>query len=85
MAPTRFDRMVEALGGHGEYCERIEDVRPAVERALASGKPALVQLMTDVDVNANVEKLPGVEEFLNWYGLDGEGGYGVAKPEGLNV
>jgi acetolactate synthase-1/2/3 large subunit len=41
---TRYDRMVEALGGHGEYVERAEDIRPAIDRALASGKPALVNV-----------------------------------------
>lgn len=44
LAPTRYDRMVEALGGHGEYVERPEDMRPAIDRALASGKPALVNV-----------------------------------------
>jgi acetolactate synthase-1/2/3 large subunit len=41
---TRYDRMVEALGGHGEYVERPEEIRPAIDRALASGKPALVNV-----------------------------------------
>jgi acetolactate synthase-1/2/3 large subunit len=41
---TRYDRVVEALGGHGEYVERPEDMRPAIDRALASGKPALVNV-----------------------------------------
>ncbi len=41
---TRYDRVVEALGGHGEYVERPEEMRPAIERALASGKPALVNV-----------------------------------------
>ncbi|GIW46089.1 MAG: acetolactate synthase [Candidatus Binatia bacterium] len=41
---TRYERVVEALGGHGEYCERPEEIRPAIERALASGKPALVNI-----------------------------------------
>jgi acetolactate synthase-1/2/3 large subunit len=41
---TRYDRVVEALGGHGEYCERPEEIRPAIERALASGKPAVVNI-----------------------------------------
>ena len=41
---TRYDLMVEALGGHGEYVERAEDIRPAIDRALASGKPALVNV-----------------------------------------
>jgi len=41
---TRYDKVVEALGGHGEYCERPEEIRPALERAAASGKPALVNV-----------------------------------------
>jgi acetolactate synthase-1/2/3 large subunit len=41
---TRYDRVVEALGGHGEYVERPEDIRPAIDRALESGKPALVNV-----------------------------------------
>ncbi len=39
--PTRYDKVVEALGGHGELVERPEELRPALERAAASGKPAL--------------------------------------------
>ncbi len=41
---TRYDRVVEALGGHGEYVERPEEIRPAIDRALESGKPALVNV-----------------------------------------
>lgn len=41
---TRYDRVVEALGGHGEYVEQPDQIRPAIERALASGKPALVNV-----------------------------------------
>ena len=41
---TRYDRVVEALGGHGEYVERPEEIRPALERALGAGKPALVNV-----------------------------------------
>jgi acetolactate synthase-1/2/3 large subunit len=41
---TRYDRVVEALGGHGEHVERPEDIRPAMERALSAGKPALVNI-----------------------------------------
>ena len=41
---TRYDKVVEALGGHGEYCTRPEDSRPALERAFASGKPACINV-----------------------------------------
>jgi acetolactate synthase-1/2/3 large subunit len=46
---TRYDKVVEALGGHGEFCERPEEIRPALERAMASGKPALVNVIIRQD------------------------------------
>lgn len=47
--PTRYDKVVEALGGHGEFVERPEQIRPALERAAASGKPALVNVVIRQD------------------------------------
>ena len=44
---TRYDQMVEALGGYGELVERPQDVVPALERAFSAGKPALVNVLTD--------------------------------------
>ena len=44
---TRYDKMVEALGGHGELVERPEDIRPALARAFASGLPACVNVLID--------------------------------------
>jgi len=46
----RYDRVVEALGGHGELVERPDELRPALERAFASGRPALVNVLTDPGV-----------------------------------
>jgi acetolactate synthase-1/2/3 large subunit len=46
----RYDKVVEDLGGHGELVERPEDLKPAVERAFSSGKPALVNVLTDPSV-----------------------------------
>lgn len=46
---TRYDKVVEALGGHGELVERPEQLRPALERAAASGKPALVNVVIRQD------------------------------------
>jgi acetolactate synthase-1/2/3 large subunit len=45
--PTRYDRVVEALGGHGELVENIADLPGAVERAIASGKPACINVMIE--------------------------------------
>jgi acetolactate synthase-1/2/3 large subunit len=44
---TRYDTVVEALGGYGELVERPQDLRAALERALAAGRPALVNVLTD--------------------------------------
>jgi acetolactate synthase-1/2/3 large subunit len=46
----RYDEVVAALGGHGELVERPDELRPALERAFASGKPALVNVLTDPSV-----------------------------------
>ncbi len=46
----RYDQVVEALGGHGELVRSPEELRPALERAFASGKPALVNVLTDPSV-----------------------------------
>jgi acetolactate synthase I/II/III large subunit len=46
----RYDEVVKALGGHGELVERPDQLRPALERAFASGKPALVNVLTDPSV-----------------------------------
>jgi acetolactate synthase-1/2/3 large subunit len=47
---TRYDKLVEALGGHGELVERPGDVTGAIERAFSAGKPALVNVLTDPTV-----------------------------------
>jgi acetolactate synthase-1/2/3 large subunit len=47
---TRYDKVVEALGGYGELVDRAEEVGPAIERAFSSGKPALVNVLTDPTV-----------------------------------
>ena len=44
---TRYDRMAIELGAHGEFVEKPHEVRPALERAFASGKPAVVNVITD--------------------------------------
>jgi acetolactate synthase-1/2/3 large subunit len=42
---TRWDLLAESLGAHGEYVETAEQLRPALERAFASGKPACVNVI----------------------------------------
>ena len=47
LLPARYDRVVEALGGHAEHVERAADLPAAIERALASGKPACINVMIE--------------------------------------
>lgn len=44
---TRYDKMVEALGGYGEVVEEPGEIAPALERAFASGVPACINVLTD--------------------------------------
>jgi len=48
----RYDKMVEAFGGYGEFVEQPDQIRPAIERAINSGKVALVNVCTDPDAQA---------------------------------
>jgi acetolactate synthase I/II/III large subunit len=47
---TRYDEVVSALGCHGELVRSPDELRPALDRAFASGKPALVNVLTDPEV-----------------------------------
>jgi acetolactate synthase-1/2/3 large subunit len=49
LGATRYDRVVEALGGHGELVTEPAEIVPALERAFQSGLPACVNVMVDPD------------------------------------
>ena len=44
LAYTRYDKVVEALGGFGAYVEHVEELGPALDAAFAAGKPACVNV-----------------------------------------
>ncbi|GBD14581.1 Acetolactate synthase large subunit IlvG [bacterium HR25] len=44
---ARYDLVVAGLGGHGEFVTEPQQIRPALERAFASGKPACVNVIID--------------------------------------
>jgi acetolactate synthase-1/2/3 large subunit len=50
LGTIHYEKVAEALGGYGERVEKDADIIPAVERALASGKPACVNVLTDPSV-----------------------------------
>ncbi len=56
---VRYDLMVKALGGYGEFVEKPEDISPALQRALSSGVPACVNVMIDPR-----PKSPGLMMFI---------------------
>jgi acetolactate synthase-1/2/3 large subunit len=47
---TRYDQVVEALGGQGELVREPGELRGALERALSADRPALVNVLTDPEV-----------------------------------
>jgi acetolactate synthase I/II/III large subunit len=47
LLPTRYDLVVAALGGHGELVQRADEMPGAIERSLASGKPACINVMIE--------------------------------------
>ena len=52
---SRYDEMAKVFGAHGEFVERPEDIRPALERAAASGKPAVVNVVTDPTARSSTQ------------------------------
>lgn len=47
LLPTRYDLVVAALGGHGELVQSADEMQGAIERSLASGKPACINVMIE--------------------------------------
>ena len=62
----RLDKIAEGFGAYGQYVDRAEDIAPAVQRALASGRPSVIQV--PIDGLANSTEVPGFDEFASWYG-----------------
>jgi acetolactate synthase-1/2/3 large subunit len=58
LVPTRHDRVAEALGGFGAHVERPDDLPRALEQAVASGRPAVVDV-TIASVAAPTWKIGG--------------------------
>jgi acetolactate synthase-1/2/3 large subunit len=56
---SRYEKIVEGLGGHGEFVGRPEDLEPALRHALASGKPALVNVAVQRAISPRAEAAIG--------------------------
>ncbi|CUA88810.1 Acetolactate synthase large subunit or other thiamine pyrophosphate-requiring enzyme [Chelatococcus sambhunathii] len=57
-----FAAYARAFGGHGERVERTEEFAPAFERALASGKPAIIHCLIDPEVITPATTLSAIRE-----------------------
>ncbi|HEX5606780.1 MAG TPA: thiamine pyrophosphate-binding protein [Candidatus Binatia bacterium] len=56
---TRYEQVVQGLGGYGEFVERSEDFAPALQRALDSGKPALLNVAVERAISPRAEAAIG--------------------------
>ena len=56
---TRYDQMVQGLGGYGEFVERPADLKPALEQAIASAKPALLNIAVERAISPRAEAAIG--------------------------
>lgn len=62
LAPgTRYDKLAEAFGGYGELVTDPAHIVPALERAFASGKPSIVNVLIDPD---GVRKADAVRAYV---------------------
>ena len=59
-ATTRYDLLATALGCHGEHVAALDDLGGALDRAIASGLPAVLHV--EVDPELNVDAI-GYEQF----------------------
>ena len=56
LLPARYDQVVAAFGGHGELVTEAAQMLPAVTHAIASGKPACVNVMIEGVPAPNVKR-----------------------------
>jgi len=52
---ARYEKVVEGLGGYGEFVARPDDLKPALERAFASGRPALLNVAIQRAISPRAE------------------------------
>jgi acetolactate synthase-1/2/3 large subunit len=76
---VHYEKMIEALGGHGELVERPEAIHPAIEHALQSGLPACVNVVVDPG-----PKSPGLITFFMMEVMLGKQTYYDKIPEWIH-
>ena len=61
----KYEDIVVALGGHGELVTKPEQIRPAIERAIESGKPACVNVHVEEHADAQTARFGGYSSIQN--------------------
>ena len=56
---TRYEQVVQGLGGYGEFVDRAEELEPALHRAFASAKPALLNVAIQRAISPRAEAAIG--------------------------
>jgi len=59
LSPASYEKIAEAFGGHGERVTDAVDVAPAIRRAIDSGKPAVVNVITQPGVVSQLTQMLG--------------------------
>ncbi len=62
---VRFDHNAEGFGMQGKYEDNIDELAPSIEKAYASGRPTVIHVPVDPDINS--EEMPNYSEFRTWY------------------
>jgi acetolactate synthase I/II/III large subunit len=57
LGPTRYDLAAAGFGCYSELVEKPDDLVPAIQRALASNRPACLNVMTDPSVIAPITQI----------------------------
>jgi acetolactate synthase-1/2/3 large subunit len=57
-----FSKFIESFGGHGETVERTGDLVPAFKRAVATGKPALIEVVVNPEQTTNRATIADLRE-----------------------
>ncbi|MBI5115539.1 thiamine pyrophosphate-binding protein [Candidatus Poribacteria bacterium] len=62
--PIRYDKIAQAMDCHGEYVDNVKDLRPALRRAVESGLPSVIHVVTNKEANTWP---PGLAHFARVY------------------
>ena len=55
LLPTRYDKVVEGLGGYGQFVQTHDEFEPALKRAFSSGRPALINAVIQNGISPRAE------------------------------